>query len=498
MLGPDGQRRPLAGPTVHVALVLSLAFGVVAASAGYWGVIRSAELARSPDDAAVISAARTVPRGAIFDRTGIVLARNKADPNGELYRVYAGPAISQVVGYASRQYGEAGLERAYDAELSGLAGDPLTDAFAKFGADPYDPKDLTLSISYDLQKAAVSALGKHRGAIVMLDPRTGDVLALASTPTYDASAIANPDTSQAAFTALQDDPAQPLLPRATLGRYVPGSVFKVVTAIAGLGSGAITPSTTYKQQPGAEKNGLLVDGYRVRDAHHPQTGSKLLDLIGATEVSCNIWYALSGLRTGGADLVGYAGRMGFGAALPFDLPTAVSQVTNGNGSQPGGFVDDVELANASYGQAETFVTPLQMALVAATVANDGELMRPQLVTSMTGRRSGTRAIGPQSMGRVISVADAESIKAAMVQAVEGPLGRLFTTGAKVSGVTTAGKSGTAELGGSGEPHSWFIGFAPAENPTIVIAVLVEQAGRGGEVAAPIAGRLMARFLRGAS
>ncbi|MBI3748830.1 MAG: hypothetical protein HY262_08305, partial [Chloroflexi bacterium] len=328
-------------------------------------------------------------------------------------------------------------------------------------------------------------------------PRTGEVLALASTPTYDASTIADPATSQAAFAALQDDAAQPLLPRATLGRYVPGSVFKIVTAIAGLGSGAITPSTTYKQQPTAEKNGLLVDGYRVQDGHHPQTGSRALDLVGATEVSCNIWYALTGLRTGGANLVSYAERMGFGAPLPFDLPTAASQVTNGRGDRPGGFVDDVELANASYGQAETFVTPLQMALVAATVANDGELMRPRLVTSMTGERSGTRSIAASSMGRVIQAADAEAIKAAMVQAVEGSLGRLFTTGAKVSGVTTAGKSGTAELGGSGEPHSWFIGFAPADNPTVAIAVLVEQAGRGGEVAAPIAGRLMARYLKGA-
>jgi peptidoglycan glycosyltransferase len=271
-----------------------------------------------------------------------------------------------------------------------------------------------------------------------------------------------------------------------------------VTAIAGLGSGAITPGTTYKDQPGAERNGLLVDGYLVRDGHHLQTGSKALDLLGATEVSCNIWYALTGLRTGGADLVGYAQRMGFASTLPFDLPTAVSQVTNGKGKEPGGFLDDVELANASYGQAETFVTPLQMALVAATVANDGELMRPRLVTSMEGQRSGVRTIAPEVMSRVISVAQARAINAAMVRAVEGPLGRRFTTGARVGGVTTAGKSGTAELGGSGEPHSWFIGFAPADDPKIVIAVLVEQAGRGGEVAAPIAGRLMARYLKGAS
>lgn len=496
MRSSSGSQQTIGSTTIHVAIVLSAAFAVLAGATGYWGVVRAPELAHSPDDAAVIAASRTVPRGRILDRDGTVLAQNKADENGELYREYVSSTVSQVVGYASRIYGRAGLERTFDAELTGLAGDPLTDAFAKFGADRYDPKDLTLSLSYDLQRAAVSALGKHRGAVVMLDPRTGEILALASTPTYDASKLANPATAAATFEGLRDSAAQPLLPRATQGRYVPGSVFKIVTAIAGLGSGAITPDTTYTEQPKAERTGLLVHGFRVRDGHHPETGSRALDFVAATEVSCNIWFALTGLQTGGQALVDYAGRMGFGAPLPFDLPTAVSQVTNGTGDEPGGFIDDVELANASYGQAETFVTPLQMALVAATVANDGELMRPRLATALTGR-NGTRTIDAKSMGRVLSVADARSINEAMVQAVEGPLGQRFTSGAKVSGVTTAGKSGTAELGGSGEPHSWFIGFAPAENPQVAIAVLVEQAGRGGEVAAPIAGRLLTRWLKGA-
>jgi penicillin-binding protein A len=494
MLAPPGASRPLGPTTIHVAILLSVAFAILAGAAGYWGVVRGPDLARSADDAAVIAASRTVPRGRILDRDGTVLARNVADKNGELYRVYASPTLSQVVGYASRVYGRVGLERTYDAELTGLAGDPLTDAFAKFGADRYDPKELTVSLSLDLQRAAVSAFGKHRGAVVMLDPRTGEVLALASTPTYNASDLADPATAAATFEALRDDDSQPLLPRATLGRYVPGSVFKIVTAIAGLGSGAITPDTTYPEQPKAERNGLVVEGFRIRDGHHPETGSKALDLLEATEVSCNIWYALTGLETGGAALVDYATRLGFGAPIPFDLPTAVSQVTNGRGTDPGGFVDDVELANASYGQAETFVTPLQMALVAAAVANGGELMQPRLVTSLTGR-NGTRTTSPVSMGRVLSATDAQAINAAMVLAVEGSLGRRFTTGAKVPGITTAGKSGTAELGGSGEPHSWFIGFAPAENPQVAIAVLVEQAGRGGEVAAPIAGRLLARWLK---
>ena len=492
MYSDQQRRRPLGRTIVHVALVLALAFGTLAAAGGYWAVLRAPELTRSPFDAAVIAAARTVPRGTIVDRTGEWLARNEADENDELFRVYRGASISHVVGYASPRYGRAGLELTYDAELAGLAGDPVSDALRKFGGDPYDPKDLTLSLSLELQRAAVESLGDFRGAVVVLDPRSGEVLALASKPTFDASAITDPTTADATFEGLRDDEAEPLLPRATLGRYVPGSVFKIVTAMAGLGSGAIDPSTTFDEQPGAEEDGLLVEGFRVQDGHHPETGDRALDLIGATEVSCNIWYALTGLETGGADLVDYAGRLGFGAPLPFDLPTAVSQVTNATGEQPGGFVDDVELANAAYGQAETFVTPLQMALVAATVANGGELMRPQLVTAITGK-GGTRSVG-SSIDRVIDGGDADAITAAMVEAVEGDLGQRFTNGAAVPGVTTAGKSGTAELGGTGEPHSWFIGFAPAEDPRVAIAVLVEQAGRGGEVAAPIAGDLMTQAL----
>lgn len=493
MFATSTRRRPLGRTIVHVALVLSIAFGLLFGAGAYWSVFKAPDLVRSPYDPAVIAAARTVPRGEILDRNGETLASNEKSADGEIYRVYRGRAVSQVVGYASSRYGRAGLELAYDAELTGVASDPLTDAMRKFGANPYDPNDLVLSLDYDLQAAAVEALGEFRGAVVMLDPRSGEVLALASTPTYDASAIANPGTSREAFEALLDDKDQPLLPRATLGRYVPGSVFKIVTAIAGLGSGAVSPATTYEEQPAAERDGLLVDGFRVQDGHHPTTGNTPLDLVGATEVSCNIWYALTGLRTGGADLVQYASRLGFGAPLPFDLPTAISQVTNGTGDQPGGFIDDVELANAAYGQAETFVTPLQMALVAATVANDGELMRPRLVTAMRND-GGTRAFGPERLRRVIDPADANAITEAMVAAVEGRLGRQFTSGAKVPGATTAGKSGTAELGGKGEPHSWFIGFAPAEDPRIAIAVLVEQGGRGAEVASPIAGSLMGRYL----
>ena len=153
----------------------------------------------------------------------------------------------------------------------------------------------------------------------------------------------------------------------------------------------------------------------------------------------------------------------------------------------------MELASAAFGQGQTFVTPLQMALVAATVANDGILMKPHLVTALTGSGPGARTIQPEVWRRVIAPDDAQAIRVAMQRAVEGPLGRQFTSGAKVAGVPTAGKSGTAELGGSGEPHSWFIGFAPVENPKVAIAVLVEKGGRGGERAAPLAGAMLTKY-----
>ncbi|HYN47425.1 MAG TPA: penicillin-binding transpeptidase domain-containing protein, partial [Candidatus Nanopelagicales bacterium] len=432
--------------------------------------------------------------GKILDRDGRTLASSRRTENGMPYRVYADPAVSHPVGYTSALYGSAGLERTFTAELTGgRDGDPLSRILAKFLPPEDRRSDLQTALSLPLQRLAVRLLGDNRGAVVMLDPRSGEVLVLASTPVFDASGIADPATATATFTALRDDGASPLLDRAVLGRYVPGSAFKIVTAIAGLGSGSISRGTTFPEQPGSEEDGLLVSGYRVRDGHHPFTGMTALDLVEATEVSCNIWYALAGLQAGGANLDAFARRLGFGSALPFDLPTAPSQLTNGGGPLPGGFQDDVELANAAYGQGEVLTTPLQMALVAAAVANGGELMEPRLVTALIDREGGRTTISPRSMGRILDQSANAVLVEAMTRAVEGTYGQLFTEGARVPGILTAGKSGTAEIGGKGEPHSWFIGFAPADAPTVAIAVVVEKGGRGGARAAPLAGQMLRAY-----
>ena len=482
--GAIGQNVGRAGVT------LALAFVVLAAGAGYWQVYRAQELSTAPDDPAVVAAARNVVRGRILDRTGAVLASSKKDSNGEPYRTYTDPSMSPAIGYASRQFGTAGLEHTYDGQLAGVvSADPIQQLLSKFRADPNDPQDLTLSLSLKLQKAAEKALGNDKGAVVMLDPRTGEVLTLVSAPTFDASPIANPSTSQKAFDTLRQDKDKPLLNRAIQGLYVPGSTFKIVTSIAALSSGAITTDTSYPQQPKAEKTGLLVSGYRVRDGHHPFTDDRALKFPEAVEVSCNIYFALTGLRTGGQKLADWAGKLGFGHPIPFDLTTETSQVTNGGGKFGGGFKDDVEVANAAYGQAEVLATPLQMALVASTIANDGVLMKPHLALSFSSARNGTHTVAPEQLADVTSPDVAGEIKSAMERAVEGNFGEIFTPGAAVPGIPTAGKTGTAQLG-SGEPHSWFIGFAPVDQPRVVIAVIVENAGHGASRAAPMAGDLM--------
>ena len=484
-----GRRIGIGAALGRVAMVLALAFGGLALGAGYWQVVESQALSNSGDDAAVIAAARNVLRGEIVDRDGVRLAWNKRDKNGEPYRVYADNSLSGVIGYANRQFGTAGLENAWNAQLSGaVSADPLRELTRKFRADPSDPESLKTTLVLQLQEAAARALGRNKGAVVMLDPRSGEILAMVSTPTYDASAIADPTTSQATFDALKDDSRTPLLPRATQGLYVPGSSFKIVTSMAALGSGAITPATTYADQPRAEKTGWLIDGFRVRDGHHLFTGNTALDYREAIEVSCNIYFAETAVRTGSEALTDYATRLGFGAPLPFDLPTAPSQITNGGGGLPGGFKDRVELANAGYGQAEVLVTPLQMALVAATVANNGLLMKPHLVLESTGK-AGTTTIGPTAIGQVVAPGVAQEIGAAMRLAVNSDWGRIYTSGAALRNMVVAGKSGTAQLA-QGQPHTWFIGFAPYDNPQVAIAVLVEHSGGGAVRASPIAGDLL--------
>jgi peptidoglycan glycosyltransferase len=483
----------IGGSLLRLAIALMAGYSVLAVGLGYWQVVESRRLSEDPRNPLVVQASRSAPRGQIVTASGVVLARNSGR-GASAVRVYPYPVVAPVVGYKSLLFGTAGLERAYDQQLIGLRTlSPGDEFFSKFRGDNYDPADLVTSLDIDLQQAAANALGSDRGAVVAIEPSTGRVLAMVSSPTFDPSRIADPDKAKAYLDRLQQSTDSPLLNRATQGQYVPGSVFKIITAIAGIGSGAIMTGTTFANQPEEYQTGFLVQGFRVRDARRPFQTDHPLDFYEATEVSSNIWYAHAGLQIGASNLLAWAGKLGFGAPIPFDLPTSSSQVTNGGGPLDG-FTDQVELANAAYGQGETLVTPLQMALVASTIANGGVEMRPKLVDELRAQSGAVTALGPQVLANVLPSDRAAIIRQAMIQAVEGQYGASFAGGARVPGVTVAGKSGSAQLGDGSLPHSWFIGFAPAENPTIAIAVIVERAGSGAGRAVPMAGDLLAEYL----
>jgi peptidoglycan glycosyltransferase len=342
------------------------------------------------------------------------------------------------------------------------------------------------------------------------------MLALVSSPTFDANLISgDPATAQGPMDALRSDPDEPLLPRDRQGTYVPGSIMKVFTGAAALDAGVITPETTFPDQPAQEVDGMLVDGFLITEHDLAGIEPDLWSLSEALQVSSNIFFAHVGLELGAQQFLDYARRFGFcepGGIGPSDrqLNVAPSYVTSPANGDCGPFSGDAELASASFGQGSTVVTPVQMALVAAAIAGGGVMPEPYVVADVRphtedGARSDTVQETFTSGGgrRVIDAEAARQMRAAMVDGVNGELGRLFAGQADVtlygiSNARTAGKTGTAQLGGEQAPHSWFIGFAPGEDgatPAIAIAVIVESGGSGGITAAPIAGQVLAEWLR---
>ncbi|HEY7024831.1 MAG TPA: penicillin-binding transpeptidase domain-containing protein [Candidatus Limnocylindrales bacterium] len=493
-LSPVSANRPprIAGSLLRLSIALALVYGTLGGGLLYWQVMQAHSLTTDAANPIVLAAARDAPRGTIYASNGDVLAENAA--GNQRQRQYPYEVAAPVVGYNSTIFGTAGLEKSYDAQLTGLGSlNGADDLLRKFQALAYNPSDLHTSLDISLQESASELLGDQHGAVVAIEPATGRVLALVSSPTYDPNKVVDPRQGRSYVASLQSNTDSPLLNRATQGLYVPGSVFKIVTATAGLSSGSITPDTTYADQPGEIQTGFLVDGFRIHDFPRKVQTDHPLDFYEATEVSDNIWFAHAGLATGPMNLLQWASAYGFGQRIPFELPTSPSQVTDGGGSF-GGFQDRVELANAAYGQAEVLVTPLQMALVAATIANHGLEMQPKLVDYLQASDGTVTQMPSKPLTQVCDASVASVIGQAMQQAVEGQYGKAFAGAAKVPGVPTAGKSGTAQLGGNAAPHSWFIGYAPADNPKIAIAVIVEGGGAGSQRAVPLAGQLMSEYL----
>ena len=482
-----GNKR-LRGSITNTGRALLLGFVVISLAIPYWMVVRSPAVSARADNVRPLEEAADIERGRILDAQGIVLAKSERDDDGYVKRIYPLPFLSHITGYASVRYGVGGIEMARNDDLSGKGqGSPAERALDRLLHRPIIGNDVVLTIDSRIQSVAEQALGKEQGAIVALDTRSGAVIAMVSHPNFDANRI---DSAVAEWSA---DPGKPLLNRATMGLYPPGSTFKTVTLAAGLETDTVSPSTTFSytlRAPNAQHLGwwhASAAGYEC--PNHPSNNSPF-DLTGAYIWSCNVAFGDIGLDVGPVAYRDMARRFGLGRPIPFDLPTVASQLS----ISPDYFTGDERyyaLASTAFGQGQVIVTPLQMALVAAAVANDGKMPRPYLVQSVQSPDGRTiEIVHPQIMSTVMSPLTASLIRSMMIESVDEGWARTSA----IKGAEIGGKTGTAETVSDGDPHSWFIGFAEGDAPRYAVAVLIERAGYGSTHAAPAAKKVFEALL----
>ncbi len=441
--------------------------------------------------------AGTATRGAIRDRNGVLLAETR---DGR--RVYPLADLGHIVGFQSRLYGNTGVEATFDDELSGASTlSPTALLEARLLGTPFDPRpaDVRLTIDVELQKAAQAALGEQPGAVVLLDPRSGEILALATYPRFDPNQLVLPERAseadvaqvQAAWQALVERQDSPLLNRATQGRYPPGSVIKTFTAAAALDSGVlsgpeaqVTCPNRLETEAGAPPVVNAVENLARR------TGDPS-DLRRVYAWSCNTAFAQIGLALGPERFIEYARRFGLGFAdAPSEPPLRDIAADAGTIAGSAEFLQrPAALADTAFGQGQALVTPLDMALMAAAVANNGALMRPYLVQEVRAGDEVRYQARPEVLRQVITSQAALQMRAVMQTSVE--VG--YAAPVALPGVTIGAKTGTAEAP-PGAPHAWFVAIAPVEQPRFAVAVIVERGGEGSRTALPVARQVLAAAL----
>lgn len=445
----------------------------------------SASLNADPRNQRTLIARFDHPRGDILLAGGKAIARSeRVDGVYQYRRHYPEPELyAAVTGYVSL-YSTTGIEQAQDAELSG--NDPRVRVRSMVKDGSAQGADVRLTIDERAQRAAYEGLRAtgRRGAVVAINPVTGAILALVSYPSFDPNVYTTFDGAKLikADVRLRHDPAQPLLNRALNQNYPPGSTFKVVTSAAALESGKYTPTTqvdspTRLLLPGTSTYLRNAGGEACGDGHPP--------LAFAFQMSCNTTFATIGLDLGQEALRTQAEAFGFDAD-DLTVPMQVAKSVYPTG------MDQAQTAMSAIGQYDDRATPLMVAMMSAAVANDGSLMRPYLVEEVR-LPDGTvvSRAQPSEYRSTMSAAVADQLTAMMVTVTQpGGTG----TAAAIPGVSVAAKTGTAENVVDAQDHAVFTAFAPAEAPEVAVGVLVEHAGFGGDVAAPIARRVMLSVL----
>ncbi|GAA3595621.1 penicillin-binding transpeptidase domain-containing protein [Klugiella xanthotipulae] len=478
----------------RVSILIFLMFVALMTSTSIIQVFQADNLAADPRNKRTLYDSFDVERGAILVN-GVPVAQSM--PTGDNYKFQReypqGDLYAAVTGYYTIDQGTTGIESSMNSELSGTSSSQFLDKINRIvTGQPPQGASVELTLDPVVQQAARDALGTLQGAVVAMRPKTGEILAMVSTPTYDPNLMTSHDSAEviANYKALLADPAKPLDNRAITGSLnPPGSTFKLVVAAAALESGNYTPESTFANTGGYQLPGsssVVRNSWRGTCGSGPTTTL----LLGLT-MSCNTPFAELAATMGNTDLHAQAEKFGFGQDL--GIPTKVT---------PSIFPrtqDSARTALSGIGQADVRATPLQMAMVSAAIANDGKLMKPQLVQRVVAPNLSTISeFEPEVFSEPISSATAETLTEMMVNVVSAPNGSART--ATIDGVRVAGKTGTAENGTVAPYTLWFTGFAPADDPEVVVAVVVEDGGGLGQngtsegIAAPIGKKVIEAVL----
>ncbi len=473
---------------------IGVTFAVLVGFTSYWTVFDANNLKNERVNKRPLFEAQQIKRGRILASDGTVIARSVAKGRGPSLRYVRdypeGDTYGHPIGYSFVEYGNSEFEAYHNSELIGDENE-FSSIFDELrGKDPVG-NDIKTSIDPTAQQTAFDLLAGQPGAVVAMEPSTGAIKAMVSVPPFD------PNDVPTKFAELSnDDTNRPMFNRATQGQYPPGSTFKLVTAAAALDSGAISPDDTINSPATID-----VQGNPLANADASDYGD--INVTTALTHSVNTYFGQLGEKIGTGTLEDYMTKFGFNAKPQLDLPDGQMSTSGVYDQETESFLsgnDPIDVGRLAIGQERLLATPIQMAEVAATIANGGDLMRPQIWSEVRDADGRTvKTMDPEKQSDVISEETADQLTEAMKDVVNEGTG----TAAALSGVDVAGKTGTAEIPNvercaGGEPNqAWFVGFAPADDPQIAVAATVECTdGQGGTVAAPIAAGVMQALLGG--
>lgn len=456
----------------HLIILTSCLFLSIIGYLTYFQVFQAAGVVENPYNKRQWAREDNTIRGTIYDRGNMVLAVTEVVENKPLRRYPHNSLYSHILGYSYKQYGRSGIEAYYNQQLMALNPEsPVSIIKEQFSSEMIRGNDLLLTLDHNVQKTAEELLRGRTGSAVAINPTTGEILAIVSKPDF------NPNTLVEDWEGLVNNEGSPLLNRSTSGLYTPGSIYKVIIASAVL-------ENIYSINPNYNCTGsITIDGYTLTDYSKKPHGD--LDLMESIVVSCNTNFARMSVDLGGEKVKDISKRFFMDRSINSDIPIQHSRFPYGDN------IGKTDIAAIGIGQGKLLVTPLHMALVAGTFANNGIMMEPYIVSTVQTPTGKVLERSKTNENTIVSHEIADEVKNMMIAAVKRGTGK----SAAIQGTTVGGKTGTAE-NATGKSHAWFIGFAERGDNKVAVAVILESSGEtGGAAAAPIARGIMQEALK---